>query len=778
MSRSASSRHARAALAALLIALSGCSGRLSGGGGGGGGGEPPLPPPDDAPLSAPGLVSALGATGSVRLDWLLPIAPTEGAPQVVAVFQSSDAGSVYDGAPIATALPGTTLIVIGLPDDVPAYFGLALADPVAGDGLAFSPTGVVLRAVPGMPIYVDPLANAAGADGTSPATAFPSMLQALLVASLEPTGRNVWVAGGNFPPGALPVFPGTRVYGGFASDMTIGTRDPLLHPTVLPGASGNPVVTVQGGGLPVVLDGLVLDAGGSANSGLEVTDTPVECRGLVVKNATSRGIKLNGLETGDPLQALLLRCDSFNNGAEGVSVDGAWDLRVEHCDFDANVQEGLDLEELFAPDGRTTHLAVRHSRFRLNGSDGLDADLAAPLFGGDSGGTFDVRIENCLFEGNGAVGLLLDVDYEQAALWSAEIVVRGVTARGNGAAGVRLDLDATAATIVHRLLSVANQGAGLELTADKGSTPVLATISSSVLMGNGGAGVSALENNITPLLAHTVLAGNVGGGVNSPVTQAVAHSSIAWQQAAPFTGTTNHHGITITDPLAALFALAPVEFGTVTGEDAGGVIVAPGGPLLAGGDLVELSDDGVPRSVVGFANAGVTLDPAPTDLVPPTLITRFAGGLSVDEDWRTLAGSAAEDAGMPTPAGMLVDAGVFDVPFGGLPGVEDPEPTPLFFASDIQPPADTLLAAFDTISIEFTGGLPDPASASAATVRVVLDLGGSVAAIVFVQDGLLIVDAPVGGWTGGSALLEIHEGLVSTTGRPLASPLAIPLELP
>ncbi|MHC4845841.1 MAG: right-handed parallel beta-helix repeat-containing protein, partial [Planctomycetota bacterium] len=532
------------------------------------------------------------------------------------------------------------------------------------------------------------------------------------------------------------------------------------------------------GGLPVVLDGLVIDAAGSASSGVEVTDTPIECRGLVVKNATSRGIKLNGLETGDPLSALLLDCDSFNHGAEGVSVEGAWDLRIEHCDFDANVQEGLDLDKLIAPDGRTTHLTVRHSRFRLNGSDGVDATFAPPLFGGDNGGRFEVRIENCLFERNGAIGLLIDIDYEQAPLWDADLVVRGVTARGNVGAGVTLDLDAQSATIVHRLLSIANQGPGLELTTDLVGTPVLATLSASVLAGNGGAGLQALEDHATPLLAHVVLAGNAGGGVQSTTVRAVAHSSIAWRQPAPWTGASNHHGVTLDDPLAALFARAPVDFGTVTGEDAFGVQLAPGGPALLAGDLVEVSDDGVPRAVVDVAGNDAALDPAPTDLMAPALITRFADGTDVDEDWRTLVGSLADGAGMAAPAGAPVDAGVFGAPLGGLPGVEEAEPTPLFFARDIQPPADTVLGAFDTLSIGFAGGLPAPASASAATVRVVLDAGGSPAATVFVQDGRLIVDAPAGGWTGGSALLELHEGLLSTDGRPLATPIAIPLELP
>lgn len=781
MSRSASDRRARAALFALLSLLGACSGRISGGGGGGGSaGEPPVPPPGVAPLSAPSLVSAIGASGSVRLDWTLPAAPDDGDgdgdPIVVAIFQSNNAGSVYDGAPIATALPGTTLIVPGLPDDVPLFFGLAVVEPGGAEGAGFTPNGVVLGAVPGAPLYVDALATSAGADGLTPATAFPTLLQALLTASAFPSGRNIWVAGGTLPATALPVFPGSRVYGGFAPDLALGTRDPSLHPTILPGTPGNPVLSVQGGGATVVLDGLILDAAGAANFGLQVTDTPIECRGLVVKNATSRGIKLKGSEAGDPLDALLLNCASFNHGAEGVSVEGAWNLRVEHCDFDANVQEGLDLDDLIAPDGRTVHLSVRHSRFRLNGTDGMDVDLAPPLFGGDVGGFFDVLIENCLFERNGSVGLLVDVDYEQAPLWSAQIVLRGLTARGNTGAGLLLDIDGTADTIVHRLLSSANEGPGVLLTSE--TARVVATLSASVLVGNGGPGLHALDGNATPLLAHVVLAGNRGGGVLSTVMQAVAHSSIAWRQNIPWSGTTPHHTVTLDDPLAALFALAPVDFGSVTDEDGSGVIVAPGGPALAVGDLVELTDDGMPRTVVGFGNAGIALDPPPIDLQTPTLIARFAGGSSVDEDWRTLIGSLAEGAGMTAPAGALVDAGVFGAPLGGLPGAVDAEPAPLFYVGNVLPPADTQLSAFDTISIGFAGGLPEPSTVSAATVRVVLDAGGSPAAIVFVQDGRLIVDAPTGGWTGGSALLEIHDGILSTDGRPLASPLAIPLELP
>jgi hypothetical protein len=705
----------------------------------------------------------VGGDTVVGLTWEAPEDPLP-----IALFGSLSPTTVYEGSPFEVDPPGTRLQLSGLPNGTPLWFGLAVDE---GDG--WEPLGAVLSATPGPPIYVDAQADPAVADGQTPATAYPSLFSALLLASFAPS--NVWVTGDAYGGSALPVFPGTRLYGGFAAGFALDERDPLAHPTEIGGIPNQPVLTVQGGAPGVILDGLVIDATG-APAGVEITETPFALAGLVVRDGASRGVRLQGAETGDPVDGLLVGCELEGNAAEGLFGQGAWSLEVHGCDISGNGQEGFDLDDLVAPDGRTVRLTVRRSRFASNGSDGADVDLAAPLFGGTSGARFEILFESCRFELNAANGLLLDVDYELVPGWRSELVLRGCTARGNLGHGLLFDLDGESTTFVHRLLSTGNAADGLRVTSE--TLPVLATVSASVLTGNGGDGLAATDGQATMLLSHGVLAGNAAGGLRSPLVDAAAVSTCAWRQPLPWPGSLAHFVAVSDDPLAPLFQRAPADYTRALAFDGVTLGLPAGGPGFLPGDLVELADDDVERSATTPAGTSLVVDPAPAALLLPALVTRFAGGAGVTEDWSVLPGSAADGAGMPPPAAPPIDAGPLSAPLGGAPGVEELVPEPLFHAGALAPPPSQPLPPGNSIQVSFVGGPVKASSVSAATVRVLGPSGDPLAAPVFEQDGDAVIAPPSGMWPSGELILELHVGLESQDGVPLATPLAIPWTVP
>jgi hypothetical protein len=740
-SRPAGRAVAYAAAAALLRLVAACSNRLNGDHSSSTSGETPLPPIEGESADEPGLVSVVAGTESIRLVWT-PLEPGSDGMSL-ALFASTAAATVFSGAPVMAPLAGSSLLLSNLPFEFAVWFGLGIS---SDGGSSYAPIGPVLSATTGAPIYVDATASPEGADGQTPASAFPSPLQGLLTAFVR-GGGNVWIAGGTYPDSALPLTAGTRVYGGFAPGFATFSPDPLAHPTVLKGIAGQPVLTVQGGEPAVVLDGLVVDGAGVAKAGLDVTETRIECHRVVLRDCAGRGCRLEGPETGDPSPALFVGCSFTGHAAEGLFGQGGLSLQLFDCDVTSNQQEGLDLDDLVAPDGRTARLHARDCVFAGNGTEGIDADLAAPLFGGTQGGLFDVSLENCSFALNGAAGLLLDLDEDGTAF-------------------------------VHRLLATSNGGDGLRVTSE--SARLLATLSSSVLLNNAGYGLHALEGQATVLVAHSVLAGNALGGLRSEVTSAAVVSSIAWRQPTPWSGGVLHHVATADDPLQPVFSNAPSGFGTVESVGAGSLALGPGDLTLLPGDVVELADDGVAHVVTAVTGSSATVDPpsASLMLLPARLADfGFGGQGSVDEQWDVLPGSAADDAGMAAPGSPPVDAGLLSAPLGGTPGFEA-APVPRLFRLDrIDPPPPTLLAPMSLMSLLFAEGTPDPSSVSAATVRVV-DTGGlPLAASVSVQAGVVVVAPPATGWgpAGPTLVLELHAGLAALDGTVLATPLAIPL---
>lgn len=758
---------------ALLLGLAAAS--CGGGGGGGGGGTITTAPPDSGEMpNTVGLVAAAAGGSSAQVRWVATDA--DGNPVPIAVFRSTAAGSVYQGAPILVGPPGDSALVSGLAGGTEFFFGLAIN---AGGG-NYEPVGEILTVKTGAPIFVDASSTAVTPDGLTPATAFTDPISGVLTA-FGNGGGNVWIAAGDYQNVSIPLWPGVHVYGGFGPLFGLASRDPATKPTVLHGQAGNEICEIINGSPGGVLDGMRLDGGGVATFGVDIDDSPAQLRSLEIVDCKSDGIRIRSASTTSAPDVCVTRCLSSGNRGDGLSLDGAFELSIEGSRFSSNRTEGVELGGLRGPEGVPVELAVRDSIFSGNGNEGLDCDLVPPLATGPGGGFYSVSIENSVFELNGygglsgsMSGLNIDIDFELIPGWEADIEVRGCVARGNVRHGVRLDLDSTASTIVHRLLSTGNGGDGISVSSE--STPGIATISASALVGNRGVGIRASLGNVPVLVSHSILAGNEQGGVLSTFAESTVVSSVAWLQPTFLTGARDHFNTAVTDPLLSTFVNVPVEYAGVVGFD-GQTLTLDDASGLVLGDPVEVADDGTLRTIAGFGGANqVSLSPNPAYLPVPTLLARFPQAAPVLEDYRLSATSPAVGSGMANPSTGPANCGVFGSPSGGIVGREEPDPDKLFFAEGTSPSTETVLGSNEDFRVSFEGGVIDSLSVGSLTVRALNSAGMMMGgATFFVQNGRLVASPPGGGWPQGDVTLELLEGLAATDGTPLATPIALPL---
>ena len=502
----------------------------------------------------------------------------------------------------------------------------------------------------------------------------------------------------------------------------------------------------------------------------------------MVENCTARGLRLRSAALDRAIDVRMASCRVTSNGAEGASLSGAFELWVEGSLFSGNQFEGLDLGDLLSPDGVPARLRVRDCAFVGNGQEGLDCNMAAPPAPGAAGGLYQIEITNSSFERNGAAGLAsasaglnLDIDFELVPGWRAEIELRGLLARANAGDGIHLDLDSTCTALVHRTLCSANGGDGLRVTSETTSSFVSA--SACAFVGNSGAGVRASLGNVAVVGAHDVVAGNAQGGYVSGVLECAETSGVAWLQAAPFSATRAHFGVVADDPFDAPFEHAALAFARTLEFD-GTFLRLDDASALQLGDRVELDDDGLLRVVAGFASGGrVRLDPQPTAPMLPGSVARLEPFGGATEDYRLAPLSAAAAAGMPAPGGAP-DAGPFGAPHGAAPGWEEEPLVALFRAATCDATVGGLVAANQVLRVGFAGGDLDALSVGAQSVRVRDAAGVALAVTAFEQGAELVVQPPAGGWPSGALMLELHTGLRSTAGEPLACPLGLPFRRP
>lgn len=750
-------------LALIAVLACGCSRLALDDPSGSGGGGPPGPTPSLLEHPVISLVSAVGGPSRALVGWRAHAEPAD-LPHF-ALFLGPNPASIYGQVPVLEDPPGESAILEGLADGSILYMGLGVrttpSDP-------WTPSGPLLTVRTGAPIYVDPAAPPGG-DGTSPATATNDLPLAILEAFLVNGGGNIWVKGGVVGPLALPLYGGVFLSGGFDGSMLLEQRDPALIDTVLEGAVNEPIIEIQAGNGPAVLDGIVLDGRLEASSGVDDPGLPAEMRSLIIRDCR-RGIDLHSPPGGAAVPVLVTGVAVKDATVEGLRVDGPHHLWIESSNFRDCHNEGVALNDLIAPELGSASFVVRATNFARNGEEGIDCHLATAPGSGHGGGRFRVIVQDCDFQENALTGIVLDVDTEVFPEWTAGIEVRGCTARSNGLAGVRLDLDSTSTALIHRVKSSANGAEGIHVSSE--SWPGMATISSCAIFGNGGAGVSSSFGEVGVLLSHCVLSGNRGGGLSSEVAPAAAVSSVAYIQTAPWSDVT-----AIASPVQSLglpvpFLRTPREYAGVI-SSSGGVLNLAGAPALPPDGPVEIADDGVERAVLSLAGTRLDLDPAPSPAFFPTIVGFFGPGAGVAEDFRIVAGSIAADTGLAQPGGPPVDAGILGSPSGGPPGQDRSVPYTMFRLAATSPPWTQPIPPTSDLLLAFVDGSPDAVTASGG-VFVVDAQGNILGAAVSVDGNLVRVSPPPGGWISGH-VLELFPALRSTDGRSLAVPLAIPL---
>lgn len=758
---SASSQLLRGAtLLAAALVVGSCS-RLSAtgpflGGGSSGGG---LAGGTQAVHVAAGLVSLVPDARRARAEWRLVGDPaTEGE---LRLYLATDPAQLLDGRVEVLPAGADHLLLEDLPEDREFYASLGILPTSGGPARLLGPT---LSARTGAPVFVTPGAPGAGADGTSPATAFPNLFIGVLTAQLA-GGGNVWVSEGTLAGVAVPVLAGVSVYGGFPADFDLAERDVQAHETVLEGLAGESVLTLDVAGAPQRVDGLTLDGLGVASNGLDLDRTPAQLTHLVARRA-GRGMRLRAPELDGVTEVLLVDVVGAENDLEGLSVAGPFQLEIEACVFHSNGQEGVEFGPWIAPSAETIHLRVRDSRFSDNATEGLDVDMLAPSVLGTPG-RFELELEDCEFERNGTDGCLVDIDYETAPGWSSGLVLRGSRSRANAGHGYSLDLDGPFDAVLHRLEATANGAHGVNLTSETFAAHAL--LSASAFIGNRGVGVSTSLGNVGAALSHCVLLANREGGVRAEVRPAMAFGVASHLQAVAFTNT-----VAVRSPLApaasAPFAYGPLEVREAQGLQGNDLILDRAPSVSAA--AAELAGDGVARSLDAPTSARLTLDPVPAaGTAFPTTLALFATEGEVDEDWHPSGGSPFEGTGPVPPGGAATDAGPFGGAVSGAPGVEGLTPPTLFRAATTVPAWGSALAPTATFRVRFAGGSPDPATL-AAGLRLVDAAGATWPLDAEFTSDELVVQPPAGGWTAGDRL-ELHATLLSTDGTP-----CLPVSLP
>jgi hypothetical protein len=720
-----------------------------------------VPPPGSA--SPLGLNSAVGGDGKLRFEWRLP-SPDDPEPSM-ALLLTDETGPPFGSGPVVIT-PGTSHMVIdGLPNG--HLFSATLG--MSPGGGPFAAVGPKLSVRTGPPVYVD-IAAAPGGSGSTPGTAFNDLILAVLIA-FSSGGGNVWVAEGDYANMSLPLFGGVDVYGGFPRDFALESRDAASHPTRLIGLPDLPVASMLNTNSLTILDGLHLVGNDLASIGLEIEDSPFEGRALQVSSC-KRGIKFRRGPFSDIVEMSLTACSSRNNQLQGLSAEGPVKLLIDGCAFSGNGQEGFETAGWLAPDGLQVRLLLRDCSFSGNGGEGVDIDMVAPSAGGLTGGKFDLDIESCTAQTNALEGFLVDIDYETTPTWYAEIVLRGCYARGNGGAGIHLDLDSNASVLVHRVACTANRAEGLLVTSETQSGTL--TVSASAFLGNQGAGILSTLGNFGLLASHCVLSGNNQGGVSSSPAPASAVSSIAYLQPTPWAGTHVYFCPGQPDPDPTPFLNAPRGFAQITAV-AGSALTLnwpPSGPMDA---IAEVSDDGVPRSILSVGGYTIQVDPVASGIVPPQPLSFFAPGSDAIDDYTLSPSSVAIAAGMPPIAGGSSDAGPHGAPKGGVPGSEDLLMPELFYFANSSPTWVHPISPSADLELSFSGGTPEPNGAP-LFVQVVDADSTPLLVSTWVADGVVHLAAPVGGWPQGASI-QLHRRLPAVAGTTLASPVVIPLQV-
>jgi hypothetical protein len=532
-----------------------------------------------------------------------------------ALYISTDRSNLFNATPVALDITQGSTIFSGLSDLTEYFVGMGVA---ADTGDPLLPRDLVLSAKTGALIYVDLAAPSMGADGLSPATAFPSLFAGVFTAFLN-GGGNVLAAEGDYSDTSLPLLAGVDLYGGYTPSFSLADRDAGLHATRLLGLAADSVLKIEANAELQRVDGLRIDGLGASINGIDIDRTASQITNVNIRDCT-RGMRLRSPALSDSNSIVLsnVRCDS--NRIEGVSLEGPFDVHINACTFQSNGQEGLEFGPWIGPSNDTIRLRVRGSRFLANGFEGLDVDMvAAPDLG--PGGTFVVDIVDCDFEQNLGSGCLIDVDFEATPAWDLELSIRGSKALANRESGFLLDIDSNSICVLQRVLASANGNNGLSVTSETYAAMVM--VSSSAFVGNLAYGVRTSLGNVGVALSHCLLLGNASGGLRDDLAPASLASSAAQLQFSPF-GMGHLRGTSSLPDSPSAFEYAALEYRNLNAQS--GDMLTLDSALGAGtGQAVELGADGILRVLDTVTVNVIQVTPTPSGLQLPALFTLYGG---------------------------------------------------------------------------------------------------------------------------------------------------------
>jgi hypothetical protein len=751
-------------LGSLLLAAA-CTG------GGGGGGSAalsalPLSPPAGAfTASHSGLTALAAGDTEIRMDWDLPEGPYEAA-----LYQSTDPATLLSGTPAQSPLSGTNAIVTGLVNGTEYFFTLAIR-PIGGTD--WTPSGVVLSAVPNAPICVD-AAAAANGDGT-PALPYQNLGAALQAAATR-QHANIWVRTGTYANADHTIRAGTEVFGGFdatAAAFDLASRNPASHGTIFTGSLRKNAFTLAGAGAKVVLDGLDLDGLAQGSNGILQQTARFDLRSVAVRNFTDSGLRLN--HHASSLAAILVvACNVRDNSGHGLAAEGALALQIDGSAFDSNRRGGVVCDDLTAPSGQTTVLSVRNSRFYGNAADGLEIKLEQEEEHEDNGhgtpstGRFAIDIRGSRFESNGGDGIEFEQEYEEESGWGAHVTVRDSIASANGGSGIRIETEASSECLIHNVRANANRNDGITIGEEDSAGHVV--VSSSELRGNQRSGINADECHRVVLASHCVFAGNLRSGIEANSSRSTATNCIAQLQPNAFDGVRTFGCVTTND---ATFVNAPRAYAKVITNNSG-TLGLDRDFAVQPGDTVELADNDSAETVSTFAGRALVLLQAPTNLRLPASISAFAS-TSVTEDIHLAVGAAAIGQGLAEAGMPAVNPGPYGSPLDGTPGVANPQDVRLLVLEQANPPLSSRTGLTQALALQFSQSLA-MASVTTSNVRVLDGQGTVVAAGTSILGNVLTLNPPAGGWPRTTLRVELYASITNTDGTPIAAPMVIQFE--
>ncbi|MEI6128748.1 MAG: hypothetical protein WCR59_01655, partial [Planctomycetota bacterium] len=324
----------------------------------------PVPTPPAIP-GAPGLLALAAGDHVIRVDYTLPGTGFEGA-----LFKSTVRNAVFSGAPIVEVLTGTNIVFTGQTNGVSRFFGFGIR---ATGTTEWQPIGTTAECQPRPPYYVNPAADPSIANGLTPATAFPDLLDALLVAYIH-TGGNVWACEGNYSNGPFPIGPSVHLFGGFEPTFDIEQRD-LRKITQLNGSTGSFLIDVQTGSLTGILDGIVCN--GDNNGGIQtaegivISNSNCQLRSVAVVGFSRRGIFVRlGSNVFPPYQSrriVAIASSASANGLDGCLIANVVaDVSIDRCVFSDNFAQGFDCNDLWSMDNNISRLIATGCNFERN----------------------------------------------------------------------------------------------------------------------------------------------------------------------------------------------------------------------------------------------------------------------------------------------------------------------------------------------------------------------------------------------------------------------------